>query len=250
MVAEEHDDGGLVPRVQLVHEPAQILIRAPDGRQKLVHLGVFHLVRFQMHGISGGNEPRVVSAVVLDGDIEDELGPLSLVDLLQHALVGGAIRDEVAEGVGVFHGGDVVERVESELLVDAVAPPVGRLGRVNRMGAVPQAAEVGGEVVHPFQIVEHVGVHAAAHVAHGGAGEELELAVAGAPAHGRDVHVARGQGIVGHLVEERRRGVCSLKAGVFGEIGERLVHDGDDVGAVVGECFGLFRRCIASGGRR
>lgn len=69
-------------------------------------------------------------------------------------------------------------------------------------------------------------------------GEELELAVAGAPAHGRDVHVARGQGIVGHLVEERRRGVCSLKAGVFGEIGERLVHDGDDVGSVVGSASG------------
>ena len=74
-----------------------------------------------MHGIGGGNESRVVAAVVLDGDVEDELGPLSLVDLLQHALVGGAVRDEVAEGVGVFHGGDVVERVESELLVDAVA---------------------------------------------------------------------------------------------------------------------------------
>lgn len=65
-----------------------------------------------------------------------------------------------------------------------------------------------------------------------------------------ETYTSPRQGIVGHLVEERRRGVCSLKAGVFGEIGERLVHDGDDVGSVVGECFGLFRCCIASGGRR
>lgn len=166
---EEHDDGGLVPGVQLFYEPAQILVRALDGRQKLVHLGAFHLVRFQVYRIGGGHEPRVVAAVVLDGDVEDELGPVSLIDLLQHALVGGAVRHEIAEGVGVLHGGNVVEVVESELLVDAVAPPVGCLGRVNRVGAVPQTAEVGGEVVHPFQIVEHIGVHARRPCCRGGA---------------------------------------------------------------------------------
>lgn len=188
--------------------------------------------------------------MVLDGDVEDELGPFVRIDFLQHALVGGAVRDKVAERVGPLHGGDVVELVESELLVDAVSSPVGRLGRVDGVGAVAQGAEVGGEVVYPFQIVEHVGVHAAAHVAHGGAGEELELAVAGAPTHGRHVHLACGQGVVGHLVEERRGGVRALKARIGGEIRERLVHDGDDVGPVVGECFGLLRCCIASGGRR
>ena len=168
--------------------------------------------------------------MVLYGDVEDELRSRSLFHEVEHVVVRLAVRGEAAQRLGALERGDVVERVEAQLAIHAVAPPVGGVGRVYGARGVAQGLEVRDQVLVAAQVVEHVGIHAVAEVSHARSREELELAVARPRAERRRVGGAPCERLLRQFVVVRgpcRRACEALEPR---KVGKRLVHDGYDGG--------------------
>jgi len=178
--------------------------------------------------------------VVLQRHVEHELRALVGFQQVEHVVVGGAVGGEPAQRVGVRERPLVCELVEAQLLVHAVATPVRALGGVHGMGGVSERREVRHEALRSVKVVQHVGVHAAAEVPHARSREELELAVARAPAERRRVCVARFERLGRDIVVMGGTRVGAGQARVAREVGERLVHDRDD-----GRGFGAVRHARA-----
>ena len=97
-----------------------------------------------------------------DGHIEDEPGSFVLREEFQDKVVGGRIRDHVAEHLGVCEAFDTVEFVESKLLVYAVAAPVFAFGGMDGACFVAEGRQIASHVVRAFEVVEHIRIYACA----------------------------------------------------------------------------------------
>ena len=131
--------------------------------------------------------------------------------------------------VGPLEIVDVVEAVEAELLVHAVAVPVGRKVGVDGGRLVAELGHTARQGVDVREVVEGIGVFAVAHVGHGRACQELELRVAGAAAVDRHDEFAAGQG-VGKARLEEGRALVAIEVAEEGQVREGLVHHDDDGG--------------------
>ena len=171
--------------------------------------------------------------MVGDGHVEDELRPFAFIHDLKDFVVGRSVRHHVAEIFGAIEARDVEKFVEPELLVDAIAAPVLRIGGVDGARGIADRFQIRCQVVNAFEVIEHIGVHARPQKTHARSREELELAVARAAAHRRHIDIARGNGS-----RVRREGngavVAFRQLRIRRNVGIRFVHDGDDGGAHVG----------------
>ena len=131
VIAEQHDHNGLFAFAKLRQKCRQIGVGARDGRYVFVDLSRFLAVHVDMHHVFFRNRSRVIAAVVGDGHVEDELRPFAFIHDLKDFVVGRSVRHHVAEIFGAIEARDVEELVEPELLVDAIAAPVLRIGGVD-----------------------------------------------------------------------------------------------------------------------
>ena len=120
--------------------------------------------------------------MVLHRHVKDELRLRVVLELLDHAVVGGRVARRVVVLLGALEIVDVQEGVEAHLLVHAVAVPVGGEVGVDGTRLVAELREAAGQSLDLGEVVERVGVFAVADKGHRGARQELELGVAGAAA--------------------------------------------------------------------
>ena len=233
VVAEQHNHNGLFALGKFRQKCRQIGIGARDCRHVFIGLGRFLAVHVDVHHVFFCNRSRVVAAVVGDGHVEDELRSFAFIHDLKNFVVGRSVRHHVAEIFGAIEARDVEELVEPELLVDAIAAPVLRIGGMDGARGIANRFQIRCQVVNAFEVIEHIGVHARSQKAHARSCEELEFAVARAAAHRRHIDIARGNGS-----RVRREGngavVAFRQLRIRRNVGIRFVHDGDDGGAHVG----------------
>ena len=116
-------------------------------------------------------------------------------------------------------------------------------------GGVAEFLELSGEGGDVAEVVEGVGVLVATNEAEGVAGEKLELGVARAASQYRHGEGAALKG-AGEVVVVGGAGVARIEPVEDGEVGEGLVHDGDDgglLGVESGRCCGALGGCSARG---
>ena len=219
---------------QLVDEVLKRGIGLLDEREVLVHLGIRDAVDGVLHALVGRQGIRVVAGMVLHRHVEDELRIAVGVQQLQDLLVGGAVRHHAAQLIGALEVVDGEELVEAELAVDVLAVPVGGVVGVHGGGVVAQLLELRRQVLGLREVVDGVGVDTAAQVGHGVAGKVLELRVGRAATVRAYVQHAALEA-VGEALEVDRSLVVGVQVLVDGEVGEGLVHDGDDGGLLLVE---------------
>ena len=234
MIAKEHHDHLAVQMAQLVDEVLQRGIGLLDEREVLVHLGIRDAVDGVLHALVRRQRVGVVAGMVLHRHVEDELRIAVGVQQLQDLLVGGAVRHHAAQLIGALEVVDGEELVEAELAVDVLAVPVGGVVGVHGGGVVAQLLELRRQVLGLREVVDGVGVDTAAQVGHGVAGKVLELRVGRAATVRAYVQYAALEA-VGEALEVDRSLVVGVQVLVDGEVGERLVHDGDDGGLLLVE---------------
>ena len=165
MVTEENEHHGAIDLTQLVHEPLQVLVGLLDAGEIDVHAGVGviaeprYLVGSQ---ILVGHAPGVVAAVVLHGDIEDELRAAVRVEIFQDLLVGCGVCYAGVIGGCVLKAVDVIEGGEAQAVVrGATVPVVGQVG-MHGVSRVSLSLKLLGKAVHVGEVVEAVGALVAA----------------------------------------------------------------------------------------
>ena len=233
MIPEHNHDGGLVKDPEILHQGAEGRVGlARQGEVLLRHgvlprrVGYGDLRRVVRHGIA---------AVVLDGDVEQEqrLPFLLVLKLPDNLFKVGLVADvAVLEGLGHIHVVAALVGVEAQPGVGPVSLPRGPLPGVEGQGGIALRLQNGGQGGGGPQHILLVGDAARGQEGHGVAGEELELAGAGARAEHRGVGVAihrvvQGADVVGDAGAEGHVSVV-LK------VGPGLVHDGHNIGPLHG----------------
>ena len=235
VVAEEHEDDRARQPAQAVHEVHQVVVGHADARQVRVELPQQGLVRHAGGSVAddilGGHGAGVVAAVVLHGQIEDELGSIVALQQLQDLVVRRLV---ARAGVIALHLAKVVdgqELAKAELRIHARAVVVARKLRMHGGGGVPEPRELRCQAVDARQVVELIGVFSKPDERGAVAREEFELGVGGAAAHHRcherAAHERAGQGVIAL----RPRITGGAKPLVERQVGKRLVHHRDDGGA-------------------
>ena len=170
VIAKEHEHDGAVEITKLLHEPLEVAVRGVDAGEVLVELtrerGV---ILREREGVARKKRlvdvVLVVAAVVLHGDVEDELRGLVAAEAVEHALVGRGVCDA---GVESGRAREVLrgeEAVEPEGPVDDVALPVRGGAGVDRRRVISHVGELGDEVVDIAEVIERVRVLGVADVA-------------------------------------------------------------------------------------
>ena len=233
VVAEEDNHGGLVHLAIVVDELFQGVVRLAHERQVLLRIaaGTEHGA-LQSDGAGQVVPALVVAAVVLHGDVEDEvLLPLPLLrdglDGLEVAGVGDIAADILRIGhVGVEH-----LLVKAHVLVHQRPIPAGRQVGVEGGGVVAHGLGQGDQGRLVILDVELVGHGAAGQEGGAVAGEELVFHVGGAAAGDGRVHPAL-DGVVLQALEEGDDLLVDLEPVVDAHICKALVHDADEVGGL------------------
>jgi len=182
-----------------------------------------------------------VAAVVLHGHVENE-GVAGVVfrhlfDRLEVALVGYVFADDLR----VFHVLLIELVVEAQVAVSLDTVPAGGEIGVEGVGRVALAAGQRGERSRLAVHVELIGDRAVGQEGRGVAGQHFVFHIGGAAAeHGRtDKALDR---VFLHAVDELERILIHGEAVENRKVGERLVHDDDDVDGLGGGGFRRIRR--------